>query len=145
MKTISTVDGYERTASGAHKITFLGDKVAGTFDDEIGALAQRLATEGAEANPVEVVFEQQDGKVFVKSMDEITPPPELGGEEVPPAAPEDATQAAAEETATAAEPQAEAKGVMEQADDDQVAAALPSSVLVAEIGERLARLDGLDK
>lgn len=86
MDTMTTVDGYERTPSGAHKITLLGGSVAGTFDDEIGALAERLASEGDEANPVAVVLEKRDGKVFVKAMREITAPPELGGPEEEPAA-----------------------------------------------------------
>lgn len=80
METMTSIIGYEKTPSGAHKITFLGNRVAGTFDDEIGALAESLAGQ-ENANPVQVALEQKDGKLFVKGMREILPPAELGGPE----------------------------------------------------------------
>lgn len=82
MDTMTTVESVEKTESGAFKITLLGDVVAGTRDAEIGALAESLAGQ-AEANPVAVKLEKlPGGKLLIKSMEEITAPPELGGEDV---------------------------------------------------------------
>jgi hypothetical protein len=118
---MSTVEAYEKTPSGAHKITFLGGAVAGTFDDEIGALAEKLAGDD-EANPVAVVFEKVDGKVFVKAMKEIEAPEELGG-------PADESEAVAPEAP--AEPtldEAIVKGLEAYSDE----------ALLAEVARRLA-------
>jgi hypothetical protein len=94
-----TIEAYEKTPSGAHKITLLGGHVAGTFDDEIGAVAERLAAEGDEGNPVAIRLEKRDDKVFITHMKEILPPEELGGEPDSDAPGDAPTQAAADEGA----------------------------------------------
>ena len=137
METMTTIVAYEKTASGAHKITFMPDVVAGTFDDEIGLLAQRLAGED-KPNPVQVALERADGKLHIKGMREITPPVELGGVEEEPAAP-----------AAPAESPGDAVALTLDAEITKVLSGDLSSVssddLIAELAERLGRLDGLDK
>lgn len=142
METMTSIVGYERTPSGAHKITFLGDRVAGTFDDEIGALAERLAGE-ENANPVQVAIEQQDGKTFVKGMREILPPAELGGpededsqggENTPPEVMETMTAEAVAEAPVAAVEEPTLDAVLTAT---QPLEAYSAEALLAEVGRRL--------
>lgn len=143
MDTMTTIEAVERTESGAFKITLLGDVVAGTRDEEIGALAERLAGDD-EANPVQVKLQKLDGgKLLIKEMTEITPPPELGGEEddqgaanTPPEVVEQMNRESAEE----AKPEpTQAPALAEQTVDDQlkIALTLSDDVLLMEIRRRM--------
>ena len=78
MDTMTTIEAVERTPSGAFKITFQGDAVAGTRDEEVGALAEKLV--GTDDNLVQVSLERlPDGKLLVKTMQEVPAPEALGG------------------------------------------------------------------
>ena len=136
MDTMTTVEAVEKTPSGAYKITLLGGSVAGTFDDEIGALAEKLIADGEAANPVAVVLEKRDdGKVLIKAMKEILPPEELGGEP-------EATEAAEPENVTAPGDSVEdafGPPVESLKEAFELARSLPSQVLAGEIAERLVK------
>ena len=139
MDTMTTIESYERTPKGAHKITFIGGTVAGTKDDEIGALAERLAGED-NANPVQISVDTlPDGKLLIKSMQEITPPAELGGSEEPaPVVGEDVAKA--EAIAPGSDPTGEAQQAEPTLDDVIVKGleAFSDEALLAEVARRLA-------
>jgi hypothetical protein len=78
--TVTTIEAYEKTPSGAHKITFLGGTVAGTRDDAIGDLAE-LILKSPNPNPVGVQLDKRDGRVYIQKMYEIEPPDELAPSE----------------------------------------------------------------
>lgn len=130
---MTSIAAYEKTPSGAHKITFLGDRVAGTFDDEIGALAERLAGE-ENANPVQVAIEIKDGKTHIKGMREIVPPAELGGTEAEAPAVGEVEEAAPVESPG----DAIAIATIDQVLVDGIAA-FSNQELMAEIERRLER------
>lgn len=78
MDTLTTIQSVERTPSGAYKIVFMGDQIAGTHDDEIGKLAQEALAEDC---PVGVRVSKRQGKLFVDFLEKIEAPPELDGPE----------------------------------------------------------------
>lgn len=78
MDTLTTIESVEKTPSGAYKITFLGDTIAGTFDEEIGKLAQEAKDKDA---PVGVRLSKRQGKLFVDFLELVEAPPVLDGPE----------------------------------------------------------------
>lgn len=79
MDTLTTIEAVEKTPSGAYKITFLGDIIAGTFDESVGELAIEAKKMDA---PVGVrVSKRQGGRLFVDFLELVEAPPELGGPE----------------------------------------------------------------
>lgn len=149
---MSTIEAVTKTASGAFAITFLGGNVAGTFDAELGAIAQDALDN---EKLVEVKVEKRNGKVFVTHLATIEPPEELGGPPEQPATEDefksaDAETMAAELSAVNRQPEAVAVVLAERARQEDLVAsgkfeftcASPEAtdeyrlaVLVEEVGE----------
>jgi hypothetical protein len=73
--TVTTIEAYEKSPSGAHVITLLGGTRAGTRDDTIAAIAQNVLAQD-NPNPVAVRLHEEGGRVYLDLLEEITPPPD---------------------------------------------------------------------
>lgn len=76
MDTLTTVEAIKRTPSGAFAVTMLGGKVAGTFDEELATVAKQALEND---DPVGVVLNAKDGKLYLEKITIIEAPEELGG------------------------------------------------------------------